>query len=44
MALDREGPLHGFELEHLRKGHVLLRHTRRYPVIMLWLCSNRRRE
>lgn len=31
------GPLHGYELAHLRAGHVLVRVSRRYPYILMWL-------
>jgi hypothetical protein len=35
-----DGPLIGYEMSHLRLGHVLLRRTSRYPIVMMWLCRN----
>jgi hypothetical protein len=32
-----EGPLHGYELMHLRSGRILVRRTSRYTWIMMWL-------
>jgi hypothetical protein len=26
-----------YELAHLRAGHVLVRHSARYPLILMWL-------
>jgi len=36
-VIPAEGPLHGYELAHLRAGHVLVRHDGRHPTIMMWL-------
>lgn len=33
------GPLHGYELAFLRRGGCLMRKSRRYPYIVMWLCS-----
>lgn len=33
----RHGPLCEHELHFLRLGHVLIRHSRRYPLIIMWL-------
>lgn len=35
----KAGPLCEHELHFLRLGHTLVRHTRRYPLILLWLAS-----
>lgn len=32
-------PLHGYELMFLRRDHVLIRRTSRYPLIVMWLTS-----
>lgn len=31
------GPLRGNELRHLRRGGVLVRCSRKYPLLMMWL-------
>ena len=31
------GPLHGYELAHLRKGHVLVRDYG-CRIVLMWLC------
>lgn len=34
------GPLDDFELALMKCGHVLVRETERYPIILMWLDPN----
>lgn len=38
--IQSKGPLHGYEIKWLMEGNILVRQSRKYPFIVMWLTRN----